>query len=218
MAVQCFKTDIYLKLLLKLHISLKQCYIYMLNQELDMLSGLLNRDLKSDNRNAVHWRPGGEGRREELGIIRACHRVWGLGMFPFTFDSLIILIEKLHRNTKLENWSAPEGPTQWLPSLCHPAIPVSRLFSGGGVAKHTSCPPTLLKIQMAACRCDVLFLYLEINAWYWEPEGRRHPTSTFRHPSLCSPVSECHKSNQCMREILCFQSWCTIKITHNSSS
>lgn len=214
MAVQCFKTDIYLKLLLKLHISLKQCYIYMLNQEFDMLSGLLNRDLKSDNRNAVHWRPGGEGRREELGIIRACHRVWGLGMFPFTFDSLIILIEKLHRNTKLENWSAPEGPH----SDCPPSAIRQYLCLVSFQEEVWLSTPTLLKIQMAAYRCDVLFLYLEINAWYWEPEGRRHPTSTFRHPSLCSPVSECHKSNQCMREILCFQSWCTIKITHNRSS
>lgn len=54
MALQCFENDIYLKLLLKLHICLKQHFIYMLNQELDVFSALLNHDLKSRNRNAVH--------------------------------------------------------------------------------------------------------------------------------------------------------------------
>lgn len=42
MSVQCFENDIYLKLSLKLHIFLKQHFIDMFNQELDMFSGLLD--------------------------------------------------------------------------------------------------------------------------------------------------------------------------------
>lgn len=51
------------------------------------------------------WRGRGKGGK-------ARHRVQGMGMLPFTFDSLIILIEKLHCYTELENWNVPEGPTQ----------------------------------------------------------------------------------------------------------
>lgn len=182
-----------------------------------MLSGLLNRDLKSNNRNAVHWRSGGEGRREGLGIVRACQSL-GTGdvSFYFWFPNYSNWKAALQYKARELKYSRRAHTVTALPLPS--AIPVSCLFSGGGVAKHTSCPPTLLKRQMAACRRDVLILYLEINAWCWEPEDRRPPTSTLRHPSLCSPVSKCHKSSQCMREILCFQSWCNIKITHNRSS
>lgn len=188
-----------------MHICLKQYYIYMLNQELDMLSGLLNRDLKSNNRNAVHWRSGGEGRREGLGIVRACQSL-GTGdvSFYFWFSNYSNWKAALQYKARELKCSRRAHTVTALPLPS--AIPVSCLFSGGGVAKHTSCPPTLSKRQMAACRRDGLILYLEINTWCWEPEDRRPP-----HPLSVIPPSA-HQCQNATRAVSAWEKYSVFKV------
>lgn len=49
-----YTNDLYVKSVLKLHIHLKQHFIFMLDQNLDMFCGLQNHDLNCNNRNATH--------------------------------------------------------------------------------------------------------------------------------------------------------------------
>lgn len=69
MAIQWFENNLYVKLVLKLHIYLRQHFIFVLHQDLDIFCGLQNQDVNCNPRNAIHSRSGGAGGGE------ACHRV-----------------------------------------------------------------------------------------------------------------------------------------------
>lgn len=133
-------------------------------------------------------------------------REWG--MPPFTFDSLIILIEKLHCYTALENWNVPEGPTQWLLSLCRAAATLCLVSSQEEAWLSTLSPSYSCRDTNGSMPVLCTHYLLIPGAW-----GQEAPSVHVHSILSAHQFQNATEVNQRLRKILFYQSLCNIKIT-----